>query len=281
MEQLLITHIGGPTALIELDGWRILTDPTFDNPGRRYRFGHGTSSVKTGRPALQLTDLEPVDAVLLSHDHHADNLDISGRQMLPSVPTVVTTKSGAKRLALPNTHGLRPWQEITLRKPGTSPLRVIATPGRHGPALSMPVVGRTVGFALQRHGANTVALWMSGDSVLYRGLEDVARRFEIDVALLHLGAVRFRATGPIKYTMNARDAVRLLKLIRPQVAIPVHYEGWSHFSEDRGLALRHLHTQPDEITEVLHWLPPGRPVLIPPKSARSTPAAFNPEERSA
>jgi hypothetical protein len=30
-----ITHVGGPTALIELDGWRLLTHPTFDAPGRR------------------------------------------------------------------------------------------------------------------------------------------------------------------------------------------------------------------------------------------------------
>jgi L-ascorbate metabolism protein UlaG (beta-lactamase superfamily) len=29
-----ITHLGSPTALIELEGWRLLTDPTFDAPGR-------------------------------------------------------------------------------------------------------------------------------------------------------------------------------------------------------------------------------------------------------
>jgi L-ascorbate metabolism protein UlaG (beta-lactamase superfamily) len=34
-----LTHIGGPTVLIELEGWRLLTDPTFDPPGRSYRFG--------------------------------------------------------------------------------------------------------------------------------------------------------------------------------------------------------------------------------------------------
>jgi L-ascorbate metabolism protein UlaG (beta-lactamase superfamily) len=28
-----ITLIGGPTALIEFDGFRLLTDPTFDGPG--------------------------------------------------------------------------------------------------------------------------------------------------------------------------------------------------------------------------------------------------------
>src|SRR5271157_5682516 len=40
---LRITHIGGPTALIEVGDWRLLTDPTFDPPGRRYTFGLGTA----------------------------------------------------------------------------------------------------------------------------------------------------------------------------------------------------------------------------------------------
>ena len=67
-----ITHIGGPTALIEVGGWRLLTDPTFDPPGRRYTFGWGSSSRKLTGPAIAATDLGPIDAVLVSHDHHGD-----------------------------------------------------------------------------------------------------------------------------------------------------------------------------------------------------------------
>ena len=78
-----ITHIGGPTALIEVDGWRLLTDPTFDPQGRRYTFGWGSSSRKLTGPAIAATDLGPIDAVLLSHDHHGDNLDTAGRALLP------------------------------------------------------------------------------------------------------------------------------------------------------------------------------------------------------
>lgn len=86
-----LTHLGGPTVLVELDGWRLLTDPTFDPPGRRYHFGWGTSSTKTHGPALTPAEVGAVDAVLLSHDHHADNLDDAGRALLPDVPVVVTT----------------------------------------------------------------------------------------------------------------------------------------------------------------------------------------------
>ena len=73
-----LTHIGGPTILVEAHGWQLLSDPTFDPPGRRYSFGWGTSSTKTTGPAVAVTDLPPLDAVLLSHDHHADNLDDTG-----------------------------------------------------------------------------------------------------------------------------------------------------------------------------------------------------------
>jgi hypothetical protein len=44
--------MGGATTLIQLEGWRILTDPTFDPPGRRYNFGWVTGSSKLVGPAL-------------------------------------------------------------------------------------------------------------------------------------------------------------------------------------------------------------------------------------
>ena len=61
----------------------------------------------------------------------------------------------------------------------------------------------------------------------------MADRLEVDVALLHLGGVRFPVTGPVRYTMTAEDAVELCGLLEPRVAIPIHYEGWRHFHENR------------------------------------------------
>ena len=98
LARVKLTHIGGPTALIELGGWTLLTDPTFDPPGGHYNFGCGTASDKVAGPAIAAADLPPIDAVLLSHDHHEDNLDPAGRALLPGAGVVVTTASGAKRL---------------------------------------------------------------------------------------------------------------------------------------------------------------------------------------
>jgi L-ascorbate metabolism protein UlaG (beta-lactamase superfamily) len=52
MTEVTLTHVGGPTVLIEFGGWRILTDPTFDPAGGHYKFGWGTSSRKTSGPAI-------------------------------------------------------------------------------------------------------------------------------------------------------------------------------------------------------------------------------------
>jgi L-ascorbate metabolism protein UlaG (beta-lactamase superfamily) len=95
---LRITHVGGPTVLIEVHGWRLLTDPTFDAPGRRWNFGWGATSRKLAGPAIAASALGQIDAVLLTHDHHGDNLDEAGRALLPSAGVVVTTSSGAARL---------------------------------------------------------------------------------------------------------------------------------------------------------------------------------------
>ena len=105
---LRVTHVGGPTVLLEFDGWRLLTDPTFDPPGRRYRFGWGTSSRKVTGPAIDAADVGPLDAVLLTHDHHADNLDDVGRRVLLGAGLVLTTESGARRLGAARA-GLAPW----------------------------------------------------------------------------------------------------------------------------------------------------------------------------
>ncbi|MEV6273172.1 MBL fold metallo-hydrolase [Kribbella sp. NPDC051936] len=256
-----MTHLGGPTVLLELGGWRILTDPTFDPPGRKYKFGWGTSSTKTAGPALQPDEIGPIDVVLLSHDHHADNLDDRGRDLLPAAGTVITTKTGARRLAAPDVRGLGTGETTTLDASGKEHLSIRATPCRHGPALSGPVTGPVIGFALTLGTAATVAVWMTGDTVLHRPIRRLARQLNVDVLIMHLGNVRFPITGPLRYSMNSRDAASLLALLEPRLAVPVHYDGWSHFSEPTD----HLRTTLDHDAgsqRVVRWLEPGRPTQL-------------------
>ncbi len=256
-----ITHIGGPTALIEVGGWRLLTDPTFDPPGRKYNFGWGTGSRKLAGPAIAAPALGPIDAVLLSHDHHADNLDPAGRALLPSMGVVVTTVPGAKRLG-GGARGLEPWATTRLEAPGRPAIDITATPCRHGPPLSRPIVGDVVGFALAWEGQEQGVLWISGDTVLYDGVLQVAHRLQVDTALLHLGGVRFPVSGPVRYTLTAREAVELCRAVSPRTAIPIHYEGWKHFRQGRDAIERELAGAPDDISSRFQWLPIGVAVEV-------------------
>jgi L-ascorbate metabolism protein UlaG (beta-lactamase superfamily) len=253
--EVRLTHIGGPTVLIEVGGWRLLTDPTFDPPGRSYRFGWGTGSRKLTAPAIPASDLGPIDAVLLSHDQHGDNLDAAGRALLLSANTVITTVPGAKRLAA--ARGLEQWARTRLEAPARTPIEITATPCRHGPPLSRPLAGAAMGFALQWEGQEHGALWISGDTVLYDGVRQVADRLQVGTALLHLGGVRFPITGPVRYSMTAKEAVELCRFLQPHTAIPIHYEGWKHFREGREAIERELASAPEDVRERIRWLPIG------------------------
>src|SRR5580698_2708140 len=111
MSSLTLTLIGGPTVLIEIGGFRLLTDPTFDAPRSYQR--EAVTRVKTTGPALLPEALGAIDAVLLSHDHHIDNLDLSGRAFLPHAGRVFTTPVGAQRLGQA-VQGLAPWDSTRL-----------------------------------------------------------------------------------------------------------------------------------------------------------------------
>lgn len=253
-----LTHVGGPTVLIEIEGWRLLTDPTFDAPGRRYHFGWGAVSRKLSGPAIAAAGIGRIDAVLLSHDQHEDNLDAAGRALLPSAGAIVTTAAAARRLGSP-ARGLAPWETTRLQEPDRPAIEITATPCRHHPPGLHPIVGDVTGFALRWDGGS---LWISGDTVLYDGVRQVARRVAVDVALLHLGGVRFQVTGPLRYTMTAADAIELCGLIRPRVAIPIHYEGWRHFREGRGHIEQELARAPEDVRGRFRWIPLGEGVEI-------------------
>lgn len=258
---VVITHIGGPTALIEVGGWRILTDPTFDPPGKRYFFGWGTVSKKLAGPAITAEDLLPIDAVLLSHEHHGDNLDPAGRAMLPSAGTVITTVSGAKKLG-GGARGLDDWETTWLEAPGKVPIEITATPCRHGPPLSHPIVGDVVGFSLEWEGQEDGTLWISGDTVLYDGVREVADKVDVGTAIIHLGGVRFPVSGPLRYTMTAEDAIELSALLRPHRVIPLHYEGWKHFRQGREAIEEVFESAPQGFRDTIEWLPIGDPVEV-------------------
>src|SRR5262245_21604443 len=224
---LTLTLIGGPTVLIEYGGLRLLTDPTFDPPGlykeAPVRFE------KTSGPALSIEEIGRLDAVLLSHDQHFDNLDNAGRGMLPAAGRVYTTKAGAGRLG-GNAIGLAPFETCALEGRDAQRLLVTATPARHGPIDIEPISGDVVGFALGRDKPGDL-LYVTGDTVWYEGTAEVARLFSPEAVLLFTGAAEPR--GRFHVTMGSEDALEAAHAFPHATLLAAHNEGWVHFRESQ------------------------------------------------
>jgi L-ascorbate metabolism protein UlaG (beta-lactamase superfamily) len=224
-----LTLIGGPTLLIEIGGFRLLTDPTFDAPGD-YQSGPVTLR-KTQGPALSAADIGRIDAVLLTHDQHADNLDPAGRRLLAKTPIVLTTRIGAGRLAaegLGVARGLAPWENIEITGADGAKLHVTETPARHGPVGIEPITGDVIGFlvGLDRPGD---AIYVSGDTVWCEGVAEVARRYRPRLVIPFAGAARTR--GAFHLTMDGNDAIETAHAFKDALIAPVHTDGWAHFTE--------------------------------------------------
>lgn len=226
MASLRLTLIGGPTALIEIGGIRLLTDPTFDPPGE-YQLPH-TRLVKTEGPALVADAIGKIDAVLLSHDQHADNLDHAGRAFLPQAGRVLTTKAGAGRLG-GNAHGLAVWDNVSLPTPDGRRLLITATPARHGPVGIEPLSGDVIGFVLTLDDPAEQTVYITGDTVWYDELAEVARRFHPGLVMPFAGAAQTR--GAFHLTMDVNDVIETANAFPDAMIVPLHYAGWRHFTQ--------------------------------------------------
>jgi L-ascorbate metabolism protein UlaG (beta-lactamase superfamily) len=182
-------------------------------------------------PALDLAQLPPVDLVVLSHMHE-DHFDRVVQARLDRRLPIVTTLEAAKsleELGFERPFALDTWQPITFRK-GNVRLRITAMPGRHGgPLVSKllpPVMGSMLEFQ-RNDGGLLLRLYISGDTLLFRQLQEIPKRFpDIDLALLHLGGTR--VVGAL-VTMDGKQGMEAVRLLDPQVAIPIHYNDYTVF----------------------------------------------------
>lgn len=222
---LTVQLIGGPTAVLEYAGMRWLTDPTLSPPGE-YEGGR----VKTTGPSLDRAAIGPIDVVLLSHDHHSDNLDPAGREFLPSAGRVVTTVAGAGRLG-GNAIGLEPWSAFQLECPDGGTVTVTATPAQHGPDGTDHLTGPVIGFLLA--GPDRETVYVSGDNASLDVVRTIAEGAgTIDVAVLFAGgAQRSSLFNGAYLTLSSDGAAEAAKILGARAVVPVHFEGWTHFTQ--------------------------------------------------
>jgi L-ascorbate metabolism protein UlaG (beta-lactamase superfamily) len=227
-----VTYLGTACVLIEYAGLRIVTDPAFDPAGTSYSLGpwyaprSWFSSTRSYQSPLTVEQLGTTDLVLISHDHHPDNLDTAGRRVLDAAGAIITNPAAARRLG--SATGLATGQSTTVGR-----VRVTAVPARHGPPRT-PQVNEVTGFLLEADGEPTT--WISGDTVLSGELRDwLGANGPIDVAIMHAGGVRFPRAPYFRrflFTMDAAQAAQAVAIGKPAVVIPIHRAGWSHFQDE-------------------------------------------------
>jgi L-ascorbate metabolism protein UlaG (beta-lactamase superfamily) len=226
MSGVVIRYVGGPTAVVEYGGLRFLLDPTFDPPGE-YPIGQ-RALTKTQGPACAPGDLGQIDAVLLSHDQHPDNLDRAGREYLASTSLVLSTAAAASRVTGP-VQAIGNWESVEL--PAESgPITITGVPAQHGPPGSEALVGEVTGFVLSAGERPTT--YVSGDNASVDVVRAIADRLgPIDVAVLFAGAARTPLAGGAPLTLTSDLAAEAAEVLgRPPVVV-LHFEGWAHFSE--------------------------------------------------
>lgn len=226
-----IFFVGTATVILRYGGFTILTDPNFLHKGEHAHLGYGLKSPRLTDPALPIDKLPPIDFVLLSH-YHGDHFDQVAEARLDKKMPIVTTPHGAEQLrerGFTAVQALRKWQALEVSK-GDRRLRLTAMPGRHGPPVAAKALPEVMGSLLEflaPGGKPSWRLYVSGDTLVMDELNEIPRRHpDIDLALLHLGGTEVFG---VLVTMDARQGVEALRILRPKKAIPIHYNDYPVF----------------------------------------------------
>ncbi|KAL4912730.1 beta-lactamase superfamily domain-containing protein [Aspergillus aurantiobrunneus] len=275
-----ITHITTATAIISIDGINLLTDPVFAPAGSAYVYDGWAKAPNlhewgftskppagalrsTAGPAVGLHELPPIDAVLLSHEDHVDNLDPLGRRLLDG-RRVFTTPDGAKNLSpRPGVIGLQSWQTVEVNIGGKE-FRITGTPCKHFPG------GEVTGFILETESFGIDAasglpnvVYFSGDTVWIDELAEVKNKWHVVVAVLNLGNARFAyPNGVLQITFDGVQAAHFMRMrvTGAEVMVPIHFESWEHFTEHQAELLDVFARE--GVAERVRWLTPGVARLI-------------------
>ena len=117
-----------------------------------------------------------------------------------------------------------------------------------------------IGFVVAPSASSAPVVYVTGDTVWCDGVAEVARRMHPDVVVLFAGAARVSEAGPSHLTFTAAEAVTLARAFAPAIIIPLHFEGWAHFTEGRA-DIEAAFASAD-LADRLRWPAPGRALQL-------------------
>ena len=195
-----LVWVGHATALIEVGGARLLTDPLL-----RSRLAH----LRRHGPPPAPETMRDLDAVLISHLHH-DHLDLPSLRLLPRGTPLVVPRGAAAMLhrrGFANVRELAAGESTEVA--GVEVLAVDAVHDRH--RLRIGPQADTLGYVAGG------AVYFAGDTDLFDGMADLAG---IEVALIPVWG-----WGPSlgHGHLDPEAAARAAALLRPRIAVPIHW----------------------------------------------------------
>ena len=231
--------IGGPTFLLEVGSFRILSDPMFAEGESAFIMNGHPSTGEDNVPIARLAplphfELSPLDCVILSH-LHSDHFDNVAREALAKDLLLIAPlnqKSKLESWGFQNIQGLTWWQEFVLTKDNET-LKLISVPAQHShDAHTNQELGIVSGYIL-KYSANgiTYTIYWTGDTVWFDEMDEIKKAVgDLDLLIPHLGAVGMDGPWGLM-TLNNDEAMRLVELIEPQAIVPIHHHTFSHYVE--------------------------------------------------
>ncbi|KAL3419470.1 hypothetical protein PVAG01_09692 [Phlyctema vagabunda] len=263
-ENASLYFVGTATTILEWEGIRIMTDPNFLHAGDHVHLGPGVTATRVTDPSVDLHELPRIDVILLSH-YHADHFDqkveASLRRSLPIITTPHAKEhltSKGKNESFTSVVALDTFQSILMdvkNNASQAAIRVTAMPGKHVPPGVLgtlndlvSAVPPTNGWMLEL-GIITDAMppeekeesfhciyriYISGDTLMVDELKSIPERYKdqnIDLMLVHLGGTTIPSPKLplLMVTMDAVQGIQLMRLIDPDITIPVHYDDYDVF----------------------------------------------------
>ncbi len=204
-----IIPIGHSTVLIQLDGLNIVTDPIFSNRilwfSKRY--------VETGIP---FEKLPKIDAIVISHEHY-DHFDKATLiKFDKNIPIVVSIglRGKAASLGFQDIREIGWWESTKING-----VKITAVPIKH-------FLSHASSYVIE----GTKTVYFAGDTGLNGYFEEIGQKFNIDAALLPMGAYRPHlsfipsfASSAKKVHMHPEDIPIAQEQLKAKVVVPIHW----------------------------------------------------------
>ncbi|MFZ5967738.1 MAG: MBL fold metallo-hydrolase [Bacillota bacterium] len=223
MQIQLLRHA---TLLLTINNRKILVDPMLSPKGAMPAIPQVANT--DNNPLVDLpierSQLQDIDAILVTHTH-PDHFDDAAAAFLSKEIPVFCQPEDTEKMRSYGFHHVNPIEASY----SWNSLHIHRTAGQHGTGEIGEKMAPVSGFVL--HAENEPSLYIVGDSIWCKEVEDALEQFHPDITVCFAGSAQFHVGDPI--TMNAQDIYHVCKKSPETKVVAVHMETWNHCSLSR------------------------------------------------